>query len=224
MKKSGLQDVTEFIEASIQSFHKNRLESLESTSLLGLLKKKNPYLYRAKNLVTSQELVSSLLEAKLSSSEEEIFGEFLEGLALFMAQKRIGAVKSSAHGIDFEYTARRTRHLVAVKSGLNWGNSSQWTALHNYFNIAERILRQSQHITGVRRIIGICYGKAKTTVKKGAVQVSKKKVQLINKFTKEFVNEFCDGDGAVLWSKLVEFNSGNLTAKDKKELVKLGKD
>ena len=33
--------------------------------------------------------------------------------------------------------------------------------------------------------------------------------QVINKFTKEFSNEFCDDDGTINWNKIVEFNSSN---------------
>lgn len=32
--------------------------------------------------------------------------------------------------------------------------------------------------------------------------------QMINKFTKEFTNDFCSDDGSINWEKLVEFNSG----------------
>ena len=31
--------------------------------------------------------------------------------------------------------------------------------------------------------------------------------QMINKFTREFGNDFCDRNGAIKWVKLVEFNS-----------------
>ncbi|KAA6308251.1 hypothetical protein EZS27_040070, partial [termite gut metagenome] len=31
--------------------------------------------------------------------------------------------------------------------------------------------------------------------------------QMINKFTKEFANEFCTDSGQIDWKKLVEFNS-----------------
>ena len=33
-------------------------------------------------------------------------------------------------------------------------------------------------------------------------------VQMINKFTKEFMNLFCDNNGKIDWIKLVEYNSG----------------
>ena len=32
--------------------------------------------------------------------------------------------------------------------------------------------------------------------------------KMINKFTKEFANDFCDDNGEIKWNKLVEFNSG----------------
>lgn len=30
---------------------------------------------------------------------------------------------------------------------------------------------------------------------------------MINKFTKEFSNDFCDDNGQINWGKLIEFNS-----------------
>ena len=42
-----------------------------------------------------------------------------------------------------------------------------------------------------------------------------RKAEIINKFTKDFVVEFCDEDGKILWDKLVEFNSQNLTETEK---------
>ena len=68
--------IKEFVEKNIKTFHESRLRNLENTKLKDLLKKKNPYMFKAKNLITAQDLVSGLLEAKLSSSEEKIFGNF----------------------------------------------------------------------------------------------------------------------------------------------------
>ncbi|OIO63657.1 hypothetical protein AUJ69_00735 [Candidatus Woesearchaeota archaeon CG1_02_47_18] len=41
-------------------------------------------------------------------------------------------------------------------------------------------------------------------------EFNRRKTEIINKFTKEFLNEFCNSEGKVLWNKLVKFNSGNL--------------
>ena len=33
--------------------------------------------------------------------------------------------------------------------------------------------------------------------------------KVINKFTREFSNEYCDNDGQIQWEKLIKFNSGS---------------
>ena len=38
-------------------------------------------------------------------------------------------------------------------------------------------------------------------------EIERAKVE--NRFTKEFIDEFCEEDGSIDWVKLVEFNSGN---------------
>lgn len=37
-----------------------------------------------------------------------------------------------------------------------------------------------------------------------------KKAEIVNRFTGDFINEFCDQSGKILWNKLVQFNSGNM--------------
>lgn len=145
------------------------MNALNSIDFYELLKKKNPYLFKAKNILTAQELILSFLNARLSSSEEEIFGKFLENLAVFVAQRTLDAHKSASTGVDLEYTKNGKRFLVTVKSGLNWGNADQWRALENNFKNAMKVLRQSKHIDEIQCVAGCCYGKARTTVKKGFV-------------------------------------------------------
>jgi hypothetical protein len=54
-------------------------------------------------------------------------------------------------------------HVVSIKSGPNWGNSSQHARLATDFANAERRLRQSAHVKSVQKVLGICYGKTKTS-------------------------------------------------------------
>ncbi|MFH1440061.1 MAG: PmeII family type II restriction endonuclease [Candidatus Woesearchaeota archaeon] len=68
MKSLNMKEVLKFVQDNIAAFHQNRLKSLESTNLHSLLQKKNPYLFRAKDIITAQELVISFLDAKLSAS------------------------------------------------------------------------------------------------------------------------------------------------------------
>jgi hypothetical protein len=36
---------------------------------------------------------------------------------------------------------------------------------------------------------------------------------MINKFTKQFANEFCENDGTIDWGRLVRFNSAEMEPK-----------
>ncbi|MBI4448399.1 cytosolic protein [Candidatus Woesearchaeota archaeon] len=165
-----LQKVSDYIKRNIHTFHDARLKCLQNTNLKVLIRKKNPYLFRAKDLNRADRLVASLMEARLSSSEEELCGRFLEDLAIFVAQINLGARKSSTQGIDLEYDTGTTRYLVAIKSGLNWGNSSQWKALVQDFSNASRVLSQSTSVKQVQAILGVCYGNAKTTIRKAFIK------------------------------------------------------
>lgn len=104
-----------------------------------------------------------LVDASLSSSEETIFGQFLEGLAIYVNTLAYGGQKSSATGIDLEFTVDDTRYIVAIKSGPNWGNSSQHTALRANFKTAIRVLRQSKGVRHVQPVLGTCYGRSSHT-------------------------------------------------------------
>src|SRR3972149_339193 len=90
MRQIGLNDVRKYISENIGAFHSSRLQNLETLKLRQVLQRKNPYLFKAKNILTAQDLVKTLLDAYLSSQEETIFGDFLEGLAIFINEKVYG--------------------------------------------------------------------------------------------------------------------------------------
>lgn len=98
MKKLNLKNVTEYVETNISKFHKQRLDSLNTLKLTIVLKKKNPYLFKAKNVLTSQEIVEGIVNAHISSNEETIFGDFLEGLAIFICEKVYSGKKVISSG------------------------------------------------------------------------------------------------------------------------------
>lgn len=67
-------ELVNFVEQNIVApFYTSRTNSLQKIKLTDLLKRKNPYLFRAKNLKAGQDLVKVMLDAFLSSSEETIF-------------------------------------------------------------------------------------------------------------------------------------------------------
>ena len=119
MAKVTVREITKFIEAHIPEFHQKRLESLAGLKLQKVLRRKNPYLYKAKFVTNAPELVHAILDAHLSSQEEAIFGGFLEGLAIFICQRVYSGSKSSAEGIDLEFERNGIRYVVSIKSGPN---------------------------------------------------------------------------------------------------------
>ena len=159
MQQVDLKDVVQYVEGHIGNFHQKRLESLKALKLKEILGRKNPYLYRAKNILTAHDLIKSLLDAFLSSQEEAIFGEFLEDLAIFVCGKVFDGRKSTTEGIDLEFDKSGKRYIVTIKSGPNWGNSSQITKMREYFKKAKKVLRTNARGMEIIAVNGCCYGR-----------------------------------------------------------------
>ena len=159
MQSITQQEITDYVAANIQFFHEKRLDSLQKLKLLNIVKRKNPYLFKAKDINTAQDFVTFILDAHLSSQEETIFGGFLEELAIFICSQVYGGQKSAAEGIDLEFEKDSIRYIVSIKSGPNWGNSSQVAKLRDNFKKAKRILGTNRSLTNVVAINGCCYGK-----------------------------------------------------------------
>jgi hypothetical protein len=159
MQNLTIEDVKEYVAQNIGEFHSARLAGLSSLELKKILRRKNPYLFKAKNVLTSEALVKQLLDAHLSSQEETIFGTFLEGLAMFICEKIYGGAKSAAEGVDLEFIKDGVKYIVAVKSGPNWGNSSQISRMRDNFTKAKRILGTNTSKTNIVAVNGCCYGR-----------------------------------------------------------------
>ena len=128
----------------------------------GVLKRKNPYLFKAKHMQTAEQIVRGLVDAHISSNEETVFGDWLEGLAIFINAKVYGGWKSGIPGIDLELDREGCRYIVNIKSGPNWGNSSQIKKMIADFKSAQRTLRTSNSGIQVIAVNGCCYGRDRT--------------------------------------------------------------
>lgn len=170
MDPLNLEDVREYVNETIGDFHQKKARSLEELRLERLLTK-NPYLFRAKNITTANELIVGLLEAFLSSSEEKLFGDFMEDLAVFVAEKTSGGHKSSAPGADLEFINQGVHYVVSIKSGPSWGNSSQQKKLEQDLRDAATRLKQSKRTANVQPVLGICYGRTRTSYLRGYLKV-----------------------------------------------------
>ena len=234
--------MTHYVEENIGIFHQKRIEGLKNLKLKTVLKRKNPYLFRAKYLFTAEKIIRKLTDAYISSNEEALFGDWLEGLAIYINQQIYGGWKSGITGIDLEFDKDNVRYIVTIKSGPNWGNSSQISKMKSDFKTAKRTLRTSNSGLIVSAVNGCCYGRdnkpdkgdyfkycgqnfwefisGQENLYKDIIEPLGHKAKeknesflesyskMINIFTKEFANDFCDDNGNIDWPKLVEFNSG----------------
>lgn len=165
MKPLNLKDVTQYVEENIGTFHQKRIAGLNELKLKKVLAKKNPYLFKAKYILTAQDIIKSLTDAFISSQEETIFGDWLEGLAIFINQKVYQGRKSGIPGIDLEFDNNAIRYIVTIKSGPNWGNSSQIDKMRADFKTAKKTLRTSNSKLNIIAVNGCCYGREKNSDK-----------------------------------------------------------
>jgi len=154
-----------FVENNISSFHQRRLEKLKLLKLDLIIRRKNPYLFKAKAIVTAQDYIKVVVDAFLSSQEETVFGEFLEQLAIYVSERTLGGQKAPSEGIDLLLQKDGKVFLIAIKSGPNWGNSSQIKKMVDNFKKAQKILRTNNQKAQSVCINGCCYGKESITDK-----------------------------------------------------------
>ncbi len=241
MEKLNIIDVLKYVENNISTFHEKRIAGLKELRLKKVLSKKNPYLFKAKYILTAQDIIKSVTDAFISSQEETIFGDWLEGLAIFINGKVYKGRKSGITGIDLEFENENIRYIVTIKSGPNWGNSSQIGKMISDFSTAKKTLRTGNSQLNIVAVNGCCYGRDKKPDKgnyykycgqrfwefiSGDSELYTKIIQplghnakerndeflqsyalMINKFTKEFADNFCKSDGSIDWDKLIQLNS-----------------
>lgn len=156
-----------FLEEELRQLHIQLLRRLETTDLKEIIKRKNPYLFRFKRHRSLAELAKALADATLSASEETYFGRFLEATAIHVCATAYDGQKSSAEGIDLEFTREGKRYIVAIKSGPNWGNSDQKKKMRDNFRAAKQRIRQGAARQEVVSVNGCCYGKTPKKPDKG---------------------------------------------------------
>jgi len=159
MRKLNQLDIIKYVEKNISIFHEKRIQSLDSLKLSQVIRRKNPYLFKAKYMLTAPQIVKALVDAHISSNEETIFGDWLEGLAIFINQEVYGGRKSGIQGIDLEFDLDGIRYIITIKSGPNWGNSGQLKKMSDDFRTAKKTLRTSNSKLNIVAVNGCCYGR-----------------------------------------------------------------
>ena len=233
--------LTDLILACLKDFHRRRLERLNTLKLKQVLKRKNPYLFKAVGAQSAVEIVGSLLTAYISSSDEGIFGDaFFEPIAKAVS----GGVVSPSEGVDIAIESKRKYLAVAVKSGPNQYNASQKKRQNDEFNaLRSRLMKLKKQFDA---LLGHCYGQIR--IEPSKIRIYRDRAgqdfwheitgdqdfylrliasmnnevinthkhdyknawdRAVNRYLREFTNDFCLENGAINWEKLVQFNSGS---------------
>ncbi len=154
--------IIQAIATALELFYNSLIQKIDGLNIQKVMKRKNPYLYRAKAMQNASEIVENVLTAFVSSSEETIFGNcFFEPIAIAAS----GGHKALAEGVDIMVQDNTTNTItaIAVKSGTSVFNSDSKKKQEQNFAAAAKLARQAR--ARYVAIIGYCYGKKKTSSK-----------------------------------------------------------
>ena len=128
-----------FIEECLNDFYSSRITKISELKLKEILRRKNPYLFRALNSEQAHEIIEKITVAYIISSDETIFGDkFFEPIA----KKFSGGVVSPSEGVDVAVETDNRYLAYAVKSGPNPFNSSAKKRQNDEFNsLRSRLLK-----------------------------------------------------------------------------------
>lgn len=152
-------------EHVITPFYNVRLEGLRKLKLKDVLKRKNPYLFKAKNIELAGDFVKGIVDAHLVSQEETIFGNYLEGFAIYVSHFLHGGFKSTLKSLDLEFERDGIYYIVGIKSGTNWGNADQINKMRDNFKFARQTLRERGVAGEIVAVNGCIYGKDRSPLK-----------------------------------------------------------
>ncbi len=162
MKKLNYEKLNTFILSDvITPFYEKRCIRLERAKLSHIIKRKNPYLYKAKNIETAGDLAKSILDAFLSSQEETIFGDLMESLAIHVCHEVFKGKKAEEgkyRSIDLVFDRDGKTYIVGIKSGPNWGNADQINTMRRNLKIAKKLLRAELKKSNIVSVNGCIYG------------------------------------------------------------------
>lgn len=152
------KEVISAIANALETFYGSLIKKIDELDIVKIMKRKNPYLYRAKAMENASEIVENVLGAFVTSSEETIFGNcFFEPLAIAAS----GGNKALAEGIDFMIhdNKNNTIYVFAVKSGTSVFNADSKKRQEQNFIAASKLAQQTK--ARFEAYIGYAYGKKK---------------------------------------------------------------
>ena len=153
-------EIIKAVAIALDEFYISLIDRLGKLNIKAVMRRKNPYLFRAKAMNGASQIVDALLSALVSSSEETIFGNvFFEPIATAAAQGQ----KALAEGVDIMVERNDTIYAIAVKSGTSVFNASSRKKQEQNFMAAQKLANQAKK--RLVPIVGYGYGRKKPSNK-----------------------------------------------------------
>lgn len=169
MNQQLLNDISKYVENHIGEFHAARIAKLQNMNLKEILKRKNPYMYRAMCPMSVSEFVECIVDETFRKINTDLFYEWMKDVSLFVSQT-----------IDNNHC--EAPQVITLRE---FCSSEYW---------AKKMCEDDFFVKTIEPAIESCF--------KEDSECHKLKVRILNRFTKEFIEEFCDSDCAFNWDKL----------------------
>lgn len=241
------EELENLIAKCLHDFHDRRTKRIQELELKEFMSKKNPYLFRAIGTEKASEIVEDVLRAFISSSDEGMFGDaFFEPIAKLASGGVVSpsegvdvaietkdrymaiAVKSGPNWGNAGQLRKQNQDFIALQSRL-YKIHKQFDAVigHGYGRkkgkptgkIYRNISGQTfwTEITGDSDFYLKLIRLMKDEPQKHKPEYKKAWDSAVNRFTGEFIKDFCFQDGQIDWEKLVQFVSEDKTLSNPKQ-------
>lgn len=231
------EELENLIAKCLHDFYDRRTKRIQELKLREFLSKKNPYLFRAIGTEKASDIIEDVLRAFISSSDEGMFGDaFFEPIAKMVSGGVVSpsegvdvavetencykaiAVKSGTNWGNAGQLKKQNEDFVALQSrlykihkefdaviGHGYGRKKGRPKNKIYRNVSGQafwteITGDSDFYLKLIRLMNDEPQKHKPDYKKAWDAA-------VNRFTGEFITDFCFPDGRLNWDKLVQFVS-----------------
>ena len=226
------------ISRCLGDFYERRIQKVSGLRLRQTLRRKNPYLFKALGIQKASEIVERLLADSLSSSDETIFGDaFFEPIARIASggtvsdasgvdfvvetESRITSVamKSGPNPYNASQKSKQSLDFVAVRNRLYKMHKEFDPVLGHAYGRRNSpnsglLYRDSSgqafwhEITGDPDFYLKLISLMRDEPAKHRQEYQPKWDAAVNRFTAEFIRDYCLPDGSIDWEKLVRLVSG----------------
>ncbi|MBF8267859.1 MAG: hypothetical protein HW388_1367 [Dehalococcoidia bacterium] len=225
------------ISKCLKDFYERRIQTVAQLKLPKVLQRKNPYLFRALGTQKASEIVDRLASDYISASDESLFGDaFFEPIARIASGGNVSdaagvdfvvetenrvtsvAMKSGPNPYNSSQKKRQHDEFLAVRSrlykmhkefdpvlGHGYGRKNSPNKSQIYRDSSGQVFWQE--MTGDPDFYLKLIRLMKDEPAKHREAYQPAWDATINRFTAEFIKDFCFPDGSIDWEKLVQFVS-----------------